>query len=169
MEDGISKARPPALDYIEKVSATLAPYGPDSDEAFSKGGVKILYPHSIPQRNRIARYSHTFFRLRRSDRLGRPLGTTGRAFSDASSLSIASRYVTIVGNLRKVGHRLLFRPKTLIEDGAPVPVCHPSRAAADGPARDQRSASLVLGWPVLESASHRPIVCRKSCLCPTFS
>jgi|SRR5882724_3090858 len=37
------EGQPPALDYIEKVSATLAPYGPDSDEAFSKGGVKILY------------------------------------------------------------------------------------------------------------------------------
>src|SRR5260221_7054899 len=33
----------PDPDYIEKVSATLAPYGPDSNEAYSKGGVKILY------------------------------------------------------------------------------------------------------------------------------
>src|SRR5713226_7761837 len=33
----------PAPDYIEKVSATLAPYGPDSNESYSKGGVKILY------------------------------------------------------------------------------------------------------------------------------
>src|ERR1700730_9046380 len=32
-----------APDYIEKVSATLAPYGPDSNESYSKGGVKILY------------------------------------------------------------------------------------------------------------------------------
>jgi asparagine synthase (glutamine-hydrolysing) len=37
------EGQPPASDYIEKVSATLAPYGPDSDEAYSKGGVKILY------------------------------------------------------------------------------------------------------------------------------
>ena len=33
----------PAPDYIEKVSATLAPYGPDSNESYSKGGVRILY------------------------------------------------------------------------------------------------------------------------------
>jgi len=33
----------PAPDYIEKVSAALAPYGPDSNESFSQGGVKILY------------------------------------------------------------------------------------------------------------------------------
>lgn len=33
----------PAPDYIEKVGATLAPYGPDSNESYSKGGVKILY------------------------------------------------------------------------------------------------------------------------------
>src|SRR5260370_29839658 len=37
------EGQPPAPDYIEKVSATLAPYGPDSNEAHSKGGVKILY------------------------------------------------------------------------------------------------------------------------------
>jgi len=28
---------------MEKVSAVLAPYGPDSDESYSKGGVRILY------------------------------------------------------------------------------------------------------------------------------
>jgi asparagine synthase (glutamine-hydrolysing) len=33
----------PAPGYIEKVSAALAPYGPDSNESYSKGGVKILY------------------------------------------------------------------------------------------------------------------------------
>ena len=33
----------PCPDYIEKVSATLAPYGPDSSEAYAKGGVRILY------------------------------------------------------------------------------------------------------------------------------
>jgi len=33
----------PTPDYIEKVSATLAPYGPDSNEAYSKSGVQILY------------------------------------------------------------------------------------------------------------------------------
>src|SRR5437667_2329054 len=37
------EGQPAAPDYIEKVSATLAPYGPDSNEAYSKGGVKILY------------------------------------------------------------------------------------------------------------------------------
>src|SRR6266481_2289571 len=37
------EGQPPNPDYIEKVSAALAPYGPDSNEAFSKGGVKILY------------------------------------------------------------------------------------------------------------------------------
>ena len=37
------EGQPPAPDYIEKVSATLAPYGPDSNESYSKGGVRILY------------------------------------------------------------------------------------------------------------------------------
>jgi asparagine synthase (glutamine-hydrolysing) len=37
------EGQPPALDYIEKVSATLGPYGPDSNESYSKGGVRILY------------------------------------------------------------------------------------------------------------------------------
>src|SRR5216684_5684819 len=37
------EGQPPASDYIEKVSAVLAPYGPDSNEAYSNGGVKILY------------------------------------------------------------------------------------------------------------------------------
>ncbi len=37
------EGQPPAPDYIEKVSATLAPYGPDSVESYSKGGVRILY------------------------------------------------------------------------------------------------------------------------------
>src|SRR6266851_6333675 len=33
----------PTADYIEKVSAVLAPYGPDSNETYSNGGVRILY------------------------------------------------------------------------------------------------------------------------------
>jgi asparagine synthase (glutamine-hydrolysing) len=33
----------PTPDYIEKVSATLAPYGPDSNETYSKGGLQILF------------------------------------------------------------------------------------------------------------------------------
>src|SRR3984885_327755 len=33
----------PAPDYIERVSAALAPYGPDSNESYSKRGIKILY------------------------------------------------------------------------------------------------------------------------------
>ena len=37
------EGQPPAPDYIEKVSATLAPYGPDSNESYSKGGINILY------------------------------------------------------------------------------------------------------------------------------
>jgi asparagine synthase (glutamine-hydrolysing) len=37
------EGQPPAPDYIEKVSATLAPYGPDSNESYSKGGVRIIY------------------------------------------------------------------------------------------------------------------------------
>jgi asparagine synthase (glutamine-hydrolysing) len=32
-----------APDYIAKISAMLAPYGPDSDESYSKGGLNILY------------------------------------------------------------------------------------------------------------------------------
>ena len=35
--------QPAAPDYIETVSATLAPYGPDSNESYSKGHVRILY------------------------------------------------------------------------------------------------------------------------------
>jgi asparagine synthase (glutamine-hydrolysing) len=37
------EGQPPAPEYIEKVNATLAPYGPDSNESYSKGGVRILY------------------------------------------------------------------------------------------------------------------------------
>src|ERR1035437_525960 len=37
------EGQPPAPDYIEKVSATLASYGPDGNESYSKGGVRILY------------------------------------------------------------------------------------------------------------------------------
>jgi len=37
------EGQPPAPDYIEKVSAALAPYGPDSNESYYKGGVEILY------------------------------------------------------------------------------------------------------------------------------
>ncbi len=33
----------PPSDYVEKVSAALTPYGPDSNESYSNGGVKILY------------------------------------------------------------------------------------------------------------------------------
>jgi asparagine synthase (glutamine-hydrolysing) len=33
----------PPPDFIERVSAFLAPYGPDSNESYSKSGVKILY------------------------------------------------------------------------------------------------------------------------------
>jgi asparagine synthase (glutamine-hydrolysing) len=32
-----------APDYIEKVGAALAPYGPDSNESYSRSGVRILY------------------------------------------------------------------------------------------------------------------------------
>jgi asparagine synthase (glutamine-hydrolysing) len=37
------ESQSPAPDYIEKVSAALAPYGPDSNESYSKRGIKILY------------------------------------------------------------------------------------------------------------------------------
>src|SRR3984885_14504931 len=37
------EGQPPAPNYIDKVSATLAPYGPDSNESYSKGGINILY------------------------------------------------------------------------------------------------------------------------------
>ncbi len=37
------EGQPPAPDYIKKVNATLVPYGPDSDESYSKGGLRILY------------------------------------------------------------------------------------------------------------------------------
>jgi asparagine synthase (glutamine-hydrolysing) len=33
----------PTANYIDKVNATLAPYGPDSNESYSKGGINILY------------------------------------------------------------------------------------------------------------------------------
>lgn len=34
---------PPTPGYFERVSASLAPYGPDSNETYSQGGVTILY------------------------------------------------------------------------------------------------------------------------------
>jgi len=37
------EGQPPAPDYIEKVSTALAPYGPDSNESYSNGGINILY------------------------------------------------------------------------------------------------------------------------------
>jgi asparagine synthase (glutamine-hydrolysing) len=37
------EGQPPAQDYINKVNATLAPYGPDSNESYSQGGLRILY------------------------------------------------------------------------------------------------------------------------------
>src|SRR6266481_9804330 len=37
------EGQPPTMDYFEKVMTTLAPFGPDSNESYSKGGVKILY------------------------------------------------------------------------------------------------------------------------------
>ena len=37
------EGQPPAPDYINKVNAALAPHGPDSNESYSKGGVRILY------------------------------------------------------------------------------------------------------------------------------
>jgi asparagine synthase (glutamine-hydrolysing) len=37
------EGQPPAPDYVEKVSAALAPYGPDSNESYSNGGIRILY------------------------------------------------------------------------------------------------------------------------------
>jgi asparagine synthase (glutamine-hydrolysing) len=37
------EGQPPAPDYIDKVSTTLAPYGPDSNESYSKDGIRILY------------------------------------------------------------------------------------------------------------------------------
>jgi asparagine synthase (glutamine-hydrolysing) len=35
--------QPPAADYIETVSKTLAPYGPDSNASYSMGALSILY------------------------------------------------------------------------------------------------------------------------------
>lgn len=37
------EGRPAAPEYIQKVSDTLAPYGPDSNEAYAAGGVNMLY------------------------------------------------------------------------------------------------------------------------------
>jgi asparagine synthase (glutamine-hydrolysing) len=37
------EGQPPDPHYVEKVSATLAPYGPDSNESYSKGDIRILY------------------------------------------------------------------------------------------------------------------------------
>lgn len=37
------QGQPPTPDYLEKVSAAIAPYGPDSNELYSKGSIKILY------------------------------------------------------------------------------------------------------------------------------
>src|SRR5437762_9635212 len=35
--------RPVTQEYLDKVGATLAPYGPDSNDRYSKDGVAILY------------------------------------------------------------------------------------------------------------------------------
>jgi asparagine synthase (glutamine-hydrolysing) len=35
--------QPPSPDWIERVGVALAPYGPDSNELYSKGGITILY------------------------------------------------------------------------------------------------------------------------------
>lgn len=37
------EGQPPPPDYMEKVSAALAPYGPDSNESYSREGIRILY------------------------------------------------------------------------------------------------------------------------------
>src|SRR6266481_1496860 len=37
------EGEPLVPDYLEKVSTILGPYGPDSDESYSKGGIDILY------------------------------------------------------------------------------------------------------------------------------
>src|SRR5579862_3775557 len=37
------EGQPPSPEYIEKISATLAPYGPDSNECYANGGVTMLY------------------------------------------------------------------------------------------------------------------------------
>src|SRR6266851_2113845 len=37
------EGQPPSPDYIEKVGAALAPYGPDGNETYSKRGVNIYY------------------------------------------------------------------------------------------------------------------------------
>jgi asparagine synthase (glutamine-hydrolysing) len=37
------EGEPPAPEYIERVNAALAPYGPDSDESYSNGALTILY------------------------------------------------------------------------------------------------------------------------------
>jgi asparagine synthase (glutamine-hydrolysing) len=37
------EGQPHSTDYIEKVCAALAPYGPDSNESYSMGGIRILY------------------------------------------------------------------------------------------------------------------------------
>ena len=54
------EGQPPAPDYVEKVSATLAPYGPDSDESYSKGAYGFSIAPSTPRRNRVARRSRIF-------------------------------------------------------------------------------------------------------------
>jgi len=37
------EGQPPAPEYIERVTAMLAPFGPDSNESYAEGGVRILY------------------------------------------------------------------------------------------------------------------------------
>lgn len=37
------EGEPPTSKYIEKVAASIVPYGPDSEETYSKEGVRILY------------------------------------------------------------------------------------------------------------------------------
>jgi asparagine synthase (glutamine-hydrolysing) len=95
------EGQPPAPDYIEKVSATLAPYGPDSHESYSKGGVRILYhafhttkesrrekqPHISPSEAVITWDGRLDNRAELINELGHPLTTNGS--TDVAIVAVA--------------------------------------------------------------------------------
>ena len=54
------EGQPTAPDYMEKVSAVLATYGPDSNESYSKGGISILYHAFHTTKESRCESSHTF-------------------------------------------------------------------------------------------------------------
>ena len=90
------EGRPPAQEYVAKISATLAPYGPDSNDLYSKSGTTILYRafHTTKESHR-EKQPHICSSGAVITWDGR-LDNRVELISELSSLSIASTDVEIV-------------------------------------------------------------------------